>query len=151
MMELDKLKEAREGIAPPAAAGENFDAKAVEDLKFLCTKAGFGLLNNTNYLALHDQGKKVCDFIVRAYVGDGKEVKFQSQLADFSDPKMHLAVVRYEDGAARDVYLFNIKNFEKPGFMSMFSHDKKAGTCGVKMGNKTKLEQYSFGNVVKNI
>ena len=147
-MELDKLKEAR-GDAASASQGKSLGERAVDDLRFLCTKSGYGLLSNVDYFALHEQGKKICDFIVVA--DDSGKVEFPSKLAKFDDPKMHVAVVRYEGGSARDVYLFHIKNFEKPGFLSQFSHDKKKGVCGVKLGNKTKLEQYSFGNVVKSI
>ena len=143
-MELDKIKQVKQ---------ENESAKSTStrnpsgDLNFLCNRVGLGLLRNVEYFALTDQGKKLCDFIVVEC--DGSVAEFDSKNLSVDDERLYVAVVCYNGEKAENAYLFPACSFKKTGLFSMFGN--KNGRASIKMGNKTKLDQYSFGNVVKNI
>ena len=147
---IDRIKEAREGVD-----SELFDAQggsqAVEDLRFLASRLSYGMLRNVNYYTFDAQGQKLFDVLVASHDLKDPVAKFSSRDLDFDREKLFVALVCYEDEKAKDVYLFPAKEFKKPGMLSMFARDKAKDVCKVKMSNKAKLEQYSFGNVVKTI
>jgi len=149
MPEVNSLKSIREEVTDPKSASEQLNEKAITDLRFLCSRMGYGLLNNVDYKALYDAGsKKLCDFLVVGHEGRGK-VSVPGNL--IKDDKMYVAVVLYNNGTVKDAYLFAGENFMKPGLFSIFKRDKKNGTCYVDMSNETKTKPYSFGNVVQTI
>jgi len=150
MSELARLKAVAEENQGADAKTSELNAQAIKDLRFLCSRLGYNLLNNVNFCTLNNSsGKRVFDTIVMGYEKGGQRPTFKSELLTASD-KMYVSVVLYEKGVVKDAYLFEGANFIKPGIMSKFKHDKKAGVCSVDVSG-TKLEQYSFGYVIQNL
>jgi len=149
MQEVNNLKQLREDMAGEKKAGIP-SATAVQDLRFLCSRMGFGLLNNVNLHALYNsESKKLCDFLVIGHDTSDKSVTFQSKEINVEDPNMYVAVVAYTNGQVRDAYLFKASEFKKPGMFSMFKN--KNGVGCVDIGKESKLKDYSFGNVINGI
>jgi len=149
MQEIQDLKNLRDDLADKPTTAEALKASAVGDLRFLCSRVGYGLLNNVDYLALHDSNsKKLADILVFGYEKGGVKISFPERLLN-TDGKMYAGVVLYDNNVVKDAYLFEGALFQKPGMFSIFK--RKGGTCYVDVSNETKLKEYSFGNVIQKI
>ncbi|MCL2570203.1 MAG: hypothetical protein FWE16_03270 [Firmicutes bacterium] len=148
MRELEDLKKTREDLN---GAVSEIRKNAIKDLGFLCSRTGNSLLTNVNYHVIYDaNSKKVCDLLVVGHDLAEKKAVFPNEHLK-SDDNLYVALVCYENEKVKDVYLIESKFFAKPGLFSIFGNDKKKGVCSVNLGNRAKLEQHSFGNVIKNI
>ena len=118
------------------------NVQADKDFKFLCTKTNYRCANNTVYRTLTTLGNApVGDFLVFGHKLEDKMAWFPKEAVK---ENLYVAVVCYADGKVADVLVFDANNFK-------FKDNKKTGMLGVKIKNVTKLKQYSFGYVLKNI
>jgi len=147
MTELSQLKSLVEDKAQDAESKIN----PASDFGFLCSKLGYGLMRNVNVHSLQYQGRVVCDVLVVAHDNKEGNLKFDAEHLDVNNEKLYVGVVCYDGSSPKDAYMISAQNFKSPGLLSIFGYDKKRKKASVKVGNKAKLEQYSFGNVVKNI
>ena len=144
------LELVREQIQETPSEEVKKQAKAVEDLRFLCTKLRYALLVNVKYHALYDSmNQKHADFFVVHHDMANSKATFPSHDIDFSNNKLYIAIVAYNNNQVQDVFVFKVKEFEKSGLFSMFK--KSQGMCSVNMSKMSKLGQYSFGNVIQEI
>ncbi|MCL2756400.1 MAG: hypothetical protein FWE45_05125 [Firmicutes bacterium] len=149
MQEVQNLKQLRDQLDDEKKGGID-KATAIQDLRFLCSRTGYGLLNNVNLHALYNsESKKLCDFLVIGHDTADKSVAFPIKEINVEDPNMYVAVVAYTNGQVRDAYLFKATEFKKPGLFSMFKN--KNGIGGIDIGKEAKLRDYSFGNVINGI
>ena len=151
MQEMQNLKQIRDDLKEGSAIGTVSKEQAVQDLRFLCSRMGYGLLNNVKLFSFHDaSSKKLCDFLVVGHdTSTNKAVNFPTSDINVDDPNMYVAVVVYDGGKVRDAYLFPTSEFKKPAFLSKFKNKK--GVCSINIGSEDKLREYSFGHVIGGI
>ena len=126
--------------------------KALEDLKFLCSRLDYTLLHNVKYQALYDYSNtKHADLLVLHHdMNKSSTVTMPADLIAFDDPSMYVAVVVYYGDDVQDAFVFQSSEFNKKlGFFSPFKHDKGKGVCSINMKKAIGKKEYSFGNVFK--
>lgn len=142
--------EAIKGGGKTAVAVNELNKAAEKDLSTLFTRVGLSMRRNIEWFELLSSSfLPIGDIVVVAHDLANKELAFSGKHVRVEDEKMLVGVVCYDNGSAKDAYLFPAKSFHKPGLLSIFARNKKTGECKVNMSNKDKLEKYSFGVAVE--
>ncbi len=131
--------------------------KARLDFKYLCGTTGYTTFNNLNYQTVKTADSKekyIGEFLVIGYNVESEIVKFPQDLLNLESENHFLAVVCYENNSVADILIFKAEEFKKFRLLpSIFKDLKDEKAFGVKLGglDNTKLKQYSFGYVLKNL
>ena len=129
--------------------------KAKKDFQFLCAQTGYAALNNINYVSVKTiiADKYVGEFLPLGYNTKSKSLNFPKAIFNADKPDNQVAVVAYNAyDEVIDVFLFAAEMFKKGGLFSIVKSNKD-DTYTVHVGDAvgSKLKQYSFGYVLKNL
>lgn len=156
-MYLEDLKKLTESNEEKTFLQDEIHAKAKKDFNYLCMQteyATFSKLHFTTVKTSDSKQKFLGDFLVLGHsVESGKQINFPQGLIDVDNENQFLAVVTYKNDSVVNVFVFGVDNFKTTSLFGIFKNNTKKGEYGVVIGDATnkKLQQYSFGLVLKNL
>lgn len=155
-MYLEDLKKLNAEFDEKKFLDDPLHNKAKQDFKYLCNKSGYTTFNNLNYQSLKtadSENKYLGEFLVIGFNSEEQEVKFPKYLLPLEQPNYYVVVVAYKGHDVANIFVFGSDNFKNTGMFSMFKDLKKTSEFGISLKDvqSKKLEDYSFGYVLKNL
>jgi hypothetical protein len=134
------------------AGDTNAKEKIEADVRALCQNSGYTMLPNKEYYSLGDKlSKRMCDFTIVSCDLKDKAVEFDGSLIKRErEDKMYVAIAVYDVNKITDVYFFPGHLFGG-GLFAKFKINSKTNKAKVVMGDKEKISEYLFANMVKSM
>ena len=130
---------------------QEVNRRAQNDFRFVATKLNLMVANNVDLLAVHLNGRKICDVVAVPLITEKKVCQLPENLVKLDDPKMFVAVVCYEDDKPIDVLMLDSEMFAHQ--MKFISRDKKAGAYVIKIKDikHPAAQKHAFGLVISEL
>lgn len=125
--------------------------KAHVDFCELVKRSGLGYRLNVKHITLYNSKESyIADCFVLGANAKDKGLKVPKDCIVRED-KAYVAVVVYADDSVEDVCLFPVHDIKnKKGLFSIYKYLKKEDAYFIKLPNKKKLSNYTFGLVLKD-
>ncbi len=156
-MYLEDLKKITEDNEDKTFLQNEIHTKAKKDFNYLCMQTSYATFSKVHFTIVKtsdSRQKFLGDFIILGHnIESGKQINFPQGLIDVDNGKQFLAVVTYKNNSVVNVFVFRTDSFKSTSLFSIFKNISKKGQYGIIIGDTTnkKLQQYSFGLVLKNL
>lgn len=130
---------------------QSVNRKAQDDFRYVATQLNLMVANDVDLLAVHLNGRKICEVLAVPLVSEKKVCQMPANLVKINDPKMYVAVVCYKDGKPVDVLMLESEMFAHQ--RKFVGFDKKANSYTVKIRDvgHASGQGYSFGSVISQL